>query len=129
MSDFTSKCIKVILDDRRNRFYLIESLTYYVGHLGSADHIVVPPDFDTDFSSIPRPLWLINAPWEHGFARPGVVHDHLYRMQDRPRKECDRIFREALLVAGVSKRRARAAYMAVRLGGRRAWSKYSKRLF
>lgn len=40
--------------------------------------VAVPRGSDTDFASIPRPLWWIAAPWgRHG--RAGIVHDYAYR--------------------------------------------------
>lgn len=56
---------------------LIDPLEYHVGSAESAEIIVVPTGFVTDFASIPWGLWNLFpplGPW----ARPAIIHDFLY---------------------------------------------------
>jgi hypothetical protein len=80
----------------------------------------VPPGFITDFASIPRAFWSFLPPDGH-YAYAAVVHDYLYWVQDRPREECDDIFKfamEDLKVSGVT---VGTIHIALRIGGGSAW--------
>ncbi|MDP9389640.1 MAG: DUF1353 domain-containing protein [Actinomycetota bacterium] len=78
---------------------------YLVEEAGPTIH--VPPGFKTDFASVPRPFWFWIAPWgRHG--RAAILHDFLYqlgsvtepggRLRRPPKREADRIFRDAMAV-------------------------------
>ena len=77
---------------------------YDVGRLGSGDTITVPAEFRTDFCS--SPWWMRWAVSNFdGLAKAAVVHDWLWSEAPparRPRREIDRIYREALAVLGAS---------------------------
>ena len=85
---------------------------------GNGGSIVVPAGFQTDFASIPQYLrWLITG---HGDTRrPAVIHDYLYRTSDVGRKECDKIFLDAMKEEGVSQWKRKAMYYAVRMFARK----------
>lgn len=86
------------------------SFKYYVGNKEDDIWVYVPAGFLTDGASVPRPFWSIVPPWgKHGQA--AVVHDFLVRelflyvkgvKTDINRQEADRIFLEAMKVAGVN---------------------------
>lgn len=90
--------------------------------------ITVPAGLITDGASIP---WFA---WSFGFLPDGLhraaalVHDWLYCHQGNPwgialnRRECDAIFLDLMLRAGVSPPRARIMHTAVRLCGWLPWS-------
>lgn len=88
--------------------------------------VAVPPGFVTDFASVPRPLWWLFAPWgRHGHA--AVIHDWGYYKQDRPRREYDRIFHDAMRTLGVGWLKRRAMWLAVRGPGWFAWQANKRR--
>ena len=79
--------------------------------------ITVPNNFSTDLASVPKALWGIFPPFgKH--TKAAVLHDYLYGRRQRPRKECDKIFLEAMKALGVSKTRRTVMYWGVRLFGR-----------
>ena len=78
------------------------------------DWIAVPKDFETDFASIPRifrPIHPVNG----AHRLPSVVHDFLVRDKEFRRQLADRIFLEAMKVAGVKHWRRYQMYWAVAL--------------
>lgn len=74
-----------------------------------------PAGFITDLASIPRlARWAFTG---HGKSRePAVIHDWLY-VQRHDRAEADKVFREALQVAGMGWMARQTMYLAVRSGG------------
>ena len=88
--------------------------------------IVIPAGFRFDGASIPRFLR-----WWKDRAALGLVatmvHDWLYRHRGKvqglslSRKKVDKIFYRDMLRDHVPKRRARIAYIGVRIGGFKAW--------
>lgn len=123
------------LDD--GRFWrLDEPFVYYLTWPEYTESVHVPAGFKTDFASVPRVAHGILSPTGK-IGKPAVVHDKLYRAPvviveevDGPRgraisrADADRIFLEAMEVAGVSWWKRRLAYRAVRLGGWRPWNTY-----
>ena len=76
--------------------------------------------FIYDGASIPSSLWDdVGCPID--FAFESAIHDGLYRSRLLTRKECDKVFYEALIYKGVSKPKALAMYLAVRAGGEQAY--------
>jgi hypothetical protein len=86
-------------------------MTYRLVDSDNAEFVTVPPAFKTDFASVPRPFWFWLAPWgRHG--RAAIIHDFLYqlgavtdprasvatRLRRPPKREADRIFRQAMAV-------------------------------
>ncbi len=106
---------------------LIEPLRY----LTSRGRVfIVPPEFETDFASIPRLLWsLVGSPAGGRYRRAAVLHDYLYAHGAAlwlKRSEADAVFREAMLVSGVTPAKARIIYYGVRIGGWITWRRYRK---
>lgn len=94
------------LSGRVFEWELCESVSYRLVDTPESEVVNVPPEFRTDFASVPRPFWSIISPWgRHG--RAAVVHDFLYQlggitdvaaqsMRRPPKREADRIFRQAM---------------------------------
>ncbi len=93
-------------------YQLLEPIIYINGKFA----ITVARGFTYDGASIPRHLWEeVGCPMDYAFA--SAIHDALYRSRLLARKDCDKIFHSALVDSGVSKVKAKAMYLAVRLGG------------
>jgi len=108
--------VEVLSQDRDGRGLgrLLQPFSYDVGHLGSGDTVTAPADYVTDFGSIPWfARWCI-APFDRA-AKAYVIHDILCDDHSRPRREADRILREALKVLGVPSWKRWVIWAAVRL--------------
>ncbi|MDP2729295.1 MAG: DUF1353 domain-containing protein [Dehalococcoidales bacterium] len=119
MSSFTTPLVVSPLTDGR-RWRLVFPFGYDVGYEGSGDRITVPLGFVTDFASTPFPIWGIIPPWGK-YGKAAVVHDYLYMVKARTRKQSDDIFREGMVVLKVDPVRVFLMYWAVRLFGWLAW--------
>lgn len=79
---------------------------------------VVPSFFRTDFASIPKALWFIDAPYKASFIYPAVWHDFNYTCPGNlSRKEIDDIFYDLLRYEGNSIYTSLKMYIAVRIFG------------
>lgn len=76
----------------------------------------IPAGYETDLASIPQ-KYQQRAPHESPTARPGVLHDYLYTTNSVPRRQADRLFREALRAEGVPLGKRLAMWAAVRAFG------------
>ncbi len=86
------------IDGRTYR--VVEPFVYLV----DGELIVVPSGFETDFASIPRPIWNLLPPTGK-YGKAAVVHDYLYVMGGKipevpgrvfTKKEADRMFLDAM---------------------------------
>jgi len=68
---------------------------YHLGKFGSGNKVTIPLGYCSDGASVPRPLRWFLEPWGK-YAQAAIVHDFLYSTWQRPRKEADLIFREAI---------------------------------
>lgn len=68
-------------------------------------------------ASIPSLFHFAECPMSFAMAYASALHDPLYGSGLLPRKECDRIFYEALVACGMPKAEAFVYWKAVRLGG------------
>lgn len=110
--------------------------------------VEVPAGFQTDFNSVPRPLWGYFPPWQYPEA--GVIHDWLYKSPQAyfqwksfgdgklgsygfdwfpatvplERQQCDDIHRRILDLKGCRWTKRQLAYAALRSGGWVPWNKY-----
>jgi hypothetical protein len=76
----------------------------------------VPVGFTTDLASVPRVLRsFVTINGIH--RRAAVLHDWLYSNKMYTRKECDKIFKLAMLECGCSGFVANTMYLGVRAGG------------
>jgi len=68
----------------------------------------------TDGASIPRYLWsLIGGPFEGQYRNASVLHDVAYGKHERPWKDCDRMFYNAMRCSGVGPTQAKTMYYAL----------------
>lgn len=75
---------------------------------------VAPAGSVVDGASIPRPLWtLMGGPFEGKYRNASVLHDVAYTMQNRPPKECDRMFYHAMRCSGVGAIEAKTLYYSL----------------
>ena len=78
--------------------------------------ITVRAGFKTDLASVPRVLRsFVSINGIH--RRAAVLHDWLYNKKMYTRKECDQIFKIALIECGCSTFVANTMYLGVRAGG------------
>lgn len=83
-------------------------------------NITVYKGFMYDGASIPQNLWDdIGCPID--YALESLIHDALYRTHLLDRKSTDKIFHRLLVQNGVPMVKAKAMYLAVRVGGQSAW--------
>lgn len=82
--------------------------------------IVVPAGFTYDLASIPRPLWMITAPWD--IALESLFHDLLYRKQEIDRRRADQTLLSMMQDRGVPWHIRWAVYLSVRMFGWKAWA-------
>ena len=114
MSQFTKPLIVEVLT--KNKFKIVESFEYHIGKYPSDETVIVPIGFVTDFASVPRIFWTLVSPID-SHAKAAVLHDFLYNIGYKTRKECDEIFYESMKVLGVSKYKALIMFKAVRVFG------------
>ena len=119
MSRFTDILLVSPLADGTT-WVIMRDFGYEVGAEGSGDRIDVAIGFQTDFATVPRPLWIVLPKWGR-YGNAAVVHDWLYWKQDRPRAAVDGLFFEAMDVLGVDAAAKYALYWGVRLFGWLAW--------
>lgn len=100
---------------------------YQVGGEKSKDFIRIPKGFTTDFASVPRLFWQILPP-DGQYTGAALVHDYLYWLQLRTRKESDGIFLEAMKALGVPLVERLIMYQAVRSFGWMPWNNQARRL-
>lgn len=85
--------------------------------------VVVPSGFQTDFNSVPRPLWVWFPPWECPEA--ALIHDYLYRQPGhRSRADVDAIHRRIMAIKGERRSKRIAVWLGIRAGGWRPWGAY-----
>jgi hypothetical protein len=112
-------------------------------HSETAGYLIAPPrGFITDFASVPKLVQALPGFDVNGNSRDAaVLHDYLYccngdlTVRDfdggqlttlsLSRQQCDRIFFDALLACGLSKKTASLFYAGVRAGGWYYWNKRS----
>ena len=96
-----------------------EDIAYRIGD--TADFIVVPRGFVTDFASIPQPLWSFGLSPHGQYSRAAVVHDFLYWTQGCLREQADRLLLIAMKESNVGWFDEAAIYAGVNIGGTSAW--------
>ena len=109
-------------DDGKVFYHLEVPLIYEDGH----KIITVPAGFETDFASVPR-LPIIFSLWGNRAHREAVVHDYLYSLGSIPdlsRSECDKIFRDAMILQGNPWWIYQPMYWGVRMWG---WKFFKRR--
>jgi len=108
-------------EDHGDHIILSRDFAFVDGEL----RVVVPVGFESDFNSVPRPLWAWFPPWEYPEA--AIIHDWLYQHPgDLQRQHVDAIHRRIMEINGCRGSKRQAAYLGIRLGGWRPWGKYRK---
>ena len=125
MSSFTTPLVVEKVGERLWKTY--RELIYYVGEENSADVIIVPVGFQTDFASIPSLFWMILPP-DGQYTQAAVLHDWFYFVQTRTRLESDRIFLEAMKVLKVNVFKRLIMYRAVRTWSWIPWNRHKERI-
>ncbi len=127
MSSFTDDL--TVTKQENGSWKVAREFSYYVG-IKSLDNIItIPESFTTDFASVPRIFWSIIPP-DGKWSQSAVLHDYLYskhgKLEDKTysRKQCDKIFLNAMHVLDVSYLRRMTMYRAVRMGGWKSWGGY-----
>ena len=95
-------------------------------------YVLIPAGFQTDFNSVPRPLWGYFPPWQ--YLEAGLVHDWLYKAPERftsksfkpplSRQQVDDIHRRILDLKGCRWTKRQIIYAALRAGAWVAWNRY-----
>lgn len=102
-------------------YYTTEPFIYHIEDYPSNKIVKVPAAFLTDGATIPRAFWFWASPIGR-HAQAAILHDYLceyltIQVDGVPtritRKEADLIFKESLLVLGVSKFKANIMYAGV----------------
>jgi hypothetical protein len=122
MSSFTTPLdVRILAEKEEGRTLssVLAPFVYYTDIFGDRFYITVDAGFKTDFASIPRAFWGFYPPFGE-YAKAAVVHDYLCKNRHiMSSKDAHKVFKEAMLVLGVSKRDAAIMYNAVRLFGPR----------
>ena len=112
-----------------NKWMVVNHYAYRTLITGKPEIINVPHGFVHDLASIHRLLRLL-IPINGRHRGAATVHDWLYRNKGRTknvrltRKQCDQVFLEAMIVAGVSAWKRQSMYRGVRAFGWIAWRKH-----
>lgn len=78
----------------------------------------LPSFFRTDFASIPKVLWVFDAPYKASFIYPAIWHDYMYTCStDKTRKQIDDVFFWLLRYEQNSMWQSIKMYLAVRMFG------------
>ena len=94
------------------RWELRQDLVYK----GNVDYFVVPTEFRTDFTSVPKTVsWLVPRYGRH--TKAAVLHDYLLEETDVSRCDADGIFRRVLRELDVGYVRRRLMWAGVRWAG------------
>ncbi|HEX8593859.1 MAG TPA: DUF1353 domain-containing protein [Pseudomonas sp.] len=101
-----------------------QPVVYSIG--STADRIVIPRGFVTDFASIPKPLWTLGLTPYGQYSRAALIHDYLYWAQGCSRAQSDRLLLIAMKESKVGGFDEFAVYNGVHLGGTHSWQGNAK---
>lgn len=119
MGRYEGKPLNVLWDDDGRHMQLNAPFAFVDG---TEERWDVPNGTRIDGASIPRMLWSITgSPYDGKYRDASVVHDFYCSVRARPCEATHLMFHEAMLVSGVSPRKAAIMYAAVRYAGPR-WS-------
>jgi hypothetical protein len=114
---YTGKLLLEPLGDGRRMRTVLE-----FGFEDEADglHWPVPRGTTVDGASIPKALWsFLDGPWEGKYRDASVVHDYYCAVRSADWRAVHLMFYRAMLVSGVTARRAKVMYLAVYFAGPR----------
>lgn len=126
MSPLTVAVVPRALREGRRVSVILRPFIYVQRKKKRAFAVLAPPEYETDFASIPAAArWLIAPFGKH--AEAAVIHDWLYVIgtagDDYERRHADKIFREAMKYLGVNFILRWMMYLTVRIGGKRAFGR------
>ena len=98
----------------------VEDTEYIIG--STAERIVVPKGFVTDFASTPESLRSFGLSPHGRYSRAALIHDYLYWSQGCTRAQADRLLVIAMKETNVGSFDEFAIYHGVNLGGERRWN-------
>jgi len=122
MGEFTRELTTTYIGDGLRR--VVRKFEYIPDEDTGLDSVIVESGFVTDFASIPR-LGRIFIPKDGDQNQAAVVHDYLYHIQTRSRRESDFIFLLALRDLGVGWLKRHIMHKAVRSWGWIPWNRRS----
>lgn len=106
--------------NKKNEFFIVLDSPF----LFCADDCVyiVETGYTSDGMSVPRCLWsVISPPYNPVTLFPSIAHDWLYDNHVMTRKEADIWYRDALILNGYPKWKARLVYRVVQRFGQSHW--------
>jgi Protein of unknown function (DUF1353) len=106
-------------DSSDGRNFTLTKPLIYVTNVG--ERIEIPIGATSDGASTPREIWVKFPPFGPWW-KPAILHDYLYRLTHRPKKECDDLFYEAMESCGVSRADRDAIFEGVNLLGEQAFN-------
>lgn len=98
---------------------VVQDMAYRIGN--TADFIVVPKGFVTDFASIPPALAAIGLSPHDQYSRAAVIHDYLYWTQGCKRDQADRLLVIVMKESNVGKVDEWLVYNGVDNFGKGPW--------
>ena len=97
--------------------------------------LLAPPNFEWDGATIPRFMWSIIGYYPGGqMTAPSLWHDLIYvnkgfiyngvtgEKEYISRKHCDELFYHHMICSGISPKKAKSMYQAIRFFGRFYWN-------
>lgn len=114
--------VEVEADGRQYPFTVARDFVYLWPGYGKWEGfpVCIPQGYQTDFLSIPKPLWSLLSPVGPG-CWGALPHDILYSSEAVERDMADRILYDAARDSGASVFRAGLLYSGVRAGGWVPW--------
>jgi hypothetical protein len=83
----------------------------------------LPEGFVTDLASVPSIVkWYADD--DDDLQAAAILHDWVYDKGNCTRREADGLFYEAMVYTGIRRSKAWICWLAVRVGGRRAWRRH-----
>lgn len=136
MNNFLGDLLVKYIDGKT--WEIAQSFTYRLADQSGPEFVHIGAGMLTDFASMPPFVRVIFRSPGGKWDKPAVVHDCLYKtayvsvddgsIRWIERAEADRIFDEAMKVAGVNGLSRRIIYRGVRVGGMFAWNKHRRSL-
>jgi len=113
MGYFVKKHIKLMKLNAKE-WQTLEDLTYQTSDWKT---YTIPEGFIFDGASVPKIFHRIATPMGGNYTKSSCLHDYLYRNKLLPRKECDKLFLEAMQSEGVPRWKRYCMWASVRIGG------------
>ena len=130
MSSFTDRLIIIAVPNtatglarllppglQRPQWEVVDGFRYAVGSLDTPVEVIAVPDgFRFDGASVPLPFRILLPMAHPDYIQAAALHDWMLESGDYSRRECDRVFHEALGVLGLPDLWRWAMFAGVRIG-------------